>query len=164
MSKKMQLSSKGLNLIKQFEGFRLKPYRCPGNVVTIGYGSTKDIAGMPLRMDRPEISIEDATMLLQRDCDFFVKRVNKLTHVRLTQNMFDALVSFTYNLGCGAFQRSTLRMKLNRGDYESAANEFRKWNRAGGSRLRGLVRRRETERNLFLVGAEELLGSDNEDD
>lgn len=95
-------------------------------------------------------TLEECYELLYKDLTKFERGVDRYVTVQLTQNQFDALVSFAYNLGLGTFQRSTLRKKLNRGDYEGAANELLKYNKAAGKVLRGLTRRRQAERALFL--------------
>lgn len=141
---KKKMGKKGLDLVKRFEGCFLKAYKCPANVWTIGYGHTKTVKPGQL------ITHEEAEELLKKDMKEFENHVNKLVKVELTQNQFDALVSFTFNVGAGALKRSTLLKKLNRGDYDGAANEFRRWNRGGGRVLRGLVRRRAAEKDLFL--------------
>jgi GH24 family phage-related lysozyme (muramidase) len=102
-------------------------------------------------MDDEPISEADGEALLAHELLSFERSVDKLITAELTQVMFDALVSFTYNLGSGNLQSSTLRMKLNRGNYEGAADEFPKWRKAGGRVLQGLVRRRIAERKLFLM-------------
>ena len=140
----------GLELIKVFEGFSPTVYRDPVGIPTIGYGSTWDAAGERMTMDHPPISDVDAERLLRRDVRHAEDAVRRLILFPLTANEFSSLVSFTYNLGSGNLQRSTLRMKLNRGDILGAADEFPKWRRAGGRVLRGLVRRRAAERALFL--------------
>lgn len=140
----MNASDEGIELIKQFEGFRAKAYRCPAGIPTIGYGHTGGVS-----MD-DEIAEDEAESLLESDLKRFERGVSRLVGVPLSQGQFDALVSFTFNLGGGALQRSTLRQKLNRGDYEGAAREFPKWCRAGGVRLAGLLRRRQAEMEMFL--------------
>ncbi len=137
-------SQTGINLIKSFEGCRLTSYRDVAGIWTIGYGHTGNIApGMC-------ISQEQAEAFLKSDLARFEECVNRCVTVPLTQDMFDALVSFTYNVGTGALQRSTLLCKLNRGDTEGAAKEFDKWVHAGKKIFPGLVRRRREEKELFL--------------
>jgi lysozyme len=140
----------GIDLIKSFEGFSETVYRCPADVPTIGYGSTWDHERKAVTMDHPDITREQGEWFLRSEVQGIEKAVGRLITAELTQGMFDALVSFTYNLGSGNLQSSTLRMKLNRGNYEGAANEFWKWRRAGGKILKGLVRRREAERQMFI--------------
>jgi lysozyme len=140
----MKISMNGLNLIKDFEGLRLQAYQCSANVWTIGYGHTAGVSANNV------ISEEEALLFLRQDVAESERAVAQHVHVPLTQNQFDALVSFVFNLGIGNFRTSTLRKKLNVGDYEGAAQEFGRWIKAGGKVLSGLVRRREAERSLFL--------------
>jgi lysozyme len=147
----MKTGQAGIDLIKRFEGFSSTPYLCPADVPTIGYGNTRRFDGSRVAMDDEPISEADGEALLAHELLSFERSVDKLITAELTQVMFDALVSFTYNLGSGNLQSSTLRMKLNRGNYEGAADEFPKWRKAGGRVLQGLVRRRIAERKLFLM-------------
>jgi lysozyme len=147
----MKTGQAGIELIKRFEGFSSTPYLCPADVPTIGYGNTRRFDGSRVAMDDEPISEADGEALLAHELLSFERSVDKLITAELTQVMFDALVSFTYNLGSGNLQSSTLRMKLNRGNYEGAADEFPKWRKAGGRVLQGLVRRRIAERKLFLM-------------
>lgn len=140
----MDVSPRGIALIQQFEGCKLTAYQDSVGVWTIGYGSTKGV--------RPgdEISQAQAIELLATDVERHADGVRKYTEVPLTQSQFDALVSFTFNLGVGALRGSTLLRKLNAGDYHGAADELLRWVHAGGEKLRGLERRREAERAMFL--------------
>ena len=139
----MEISQEGLSLIKKFEGCELESYKCAAGVWTIGYGSTNGIEeGM-------EISQERADMLLLEDVEIFEEAVNKLVEVSLEQNQFDALVSWTFNLGSTNLQNSTLLKVLNNKDYEGVPSQIKRWNKAGGEVLQGLVRRREAEALLF---------------
>jgi len=141
----MQISENGLDLIRGSEGLSLKAYVCPAGILTIGYGHTgKDVT--------PHLVItqDQANQLLRQDVARFETSVNELVTVPMTQGMFDALVSFAYNLGAGALQSSTLLKKLNAGDKAGAADEFLRWNKANGQVLKGLTVRRESERVLFL--------------
>lgn len=140
----MDVSPRGIALIQQFEGLRLHAYRDSAGVPTIGYGSTRGV-----RMG-DEITEAQATELLAVDVERHAEGVRRLVDVPLTQSQFDALASFTFNVGVGALQRSTLLRKLNAGDYRGAADELLRWTKAGGRELRGLVRRREAERAMFL--------------
>lgn len=147
----MQLSEEGLNLIKEFEGFRSNPYKCSAGVTTIGYGSTYYRNGKKVSMLDKPISEDEAKSLLAYIANKdFGEFVNKVVKVELNQNQFDALVSFAYNLGNGNLQNSTLLKKVNQKDFVGASKEFVKWNKAGGKELVGLTRRREKERDLFL--------------
>lgn len=139
------MKTRNKEIIKQSEGLRLEAYLCPAGVLTIGYGHT----GSDVK-EGSRVSREEAENLLTRDLERFEKDILKMVKVELTQNQFDALVSFTYNVGSGALKGSTLLKKLNAGSYIEAADEFLKWTKAGGKELPGLVKRRRTERALFL--------------
>lgn len=147
----MHCNEEGIKVIKHFEGFHSTVYYCPARVLTIGYGSTRGKDGKKLRKNAASITEQEGEELLRRDIRSAERSINRLIKVELNENEFSALCSFVYNLGSGNLQSSTLRTKLNRGDYEGAANEFPKWRRAGGKILKGLVLRREMERNLFLA-------------
>lgn len=145
----MQISNKGIELIKRFEGLELKAYQDPVGVWTIGYGWTQPVDGKKIG---PGMVIDQVTAdrLLKCGVVQFEQGVNQLVKVRITQGQFDALVSFAYNLGLRSLSTSTLLRKLNSGDKQGAANEFGKWVNAGGVKLAGLVKRRSAERELFL--------------
>lgn len=145
----MQTSEKGISLIKQFEGCKLTAYQDSVGVWTIGYGWTQPVDGKPIRAGMT-IKQETAERLLRTGLVSYESDVSRLVKVGLTQGQFDALVSFTYNLGARSLSTSTLLRKLNAGDYAGAADEFLRWNKAGGKVLNGLTRRREAERALFL--------------
>ena len=145
----MQTSDKGIAMIKQFEGCKLTAYQDSVGVWTIGYGWTKPVDGKPIRAGMT-INQETAERLLKTGLVSYESDVSRLVKVGLTQGQFDALVSFTYNLGARSLSTSTLLRKLNAGDYAGAADEFLRWNKAGGKVLNGLTRRREAERALFL--------------
>lgn len=145
----MQTSEKGMALIKQFEGCKLTAYQDSVGVWTIGYGWTQPVDGKPIRAGMT-IKQETAERLLKTGLVSYESDVSRLVKVSLTQGQFDALVSFTYNLGARSLSTSTLLRKLNAGDYAGAADEFLRWNKAGGKVLNGLTRRREAERALFL--------------
>lgn len=145
----MQTSEKGIALIKQFEGCKLTAYQDSVGVWTIGYGWTQPVDGKPIRAGMT-IKQETAERLLKTGLVSYESDVCRLVKVGLTQGQFDALVSFTYNLGARSLSTSTLLRKLNAGDYAGAADEFLRWNKAGGKVLNGLTRRREAERALFL--------------
>ena len=140
----MRTGINGLNLIKEFEGLRLQAYKCPADRWTIGYGHTADVSANDV------ITEAQAVSLLCQDVAECERAVNQYVHVPLTQNQFDTLVSFVFNLGVGNFRHSTLLKKLNAGDDDGAAQEFGRWIHVGGKALPGLVRRREAERALFL--------------
>lgn len=141
----MHISEEGLELIRKHEGLRLKAYKCPAGVWTIGYGSTRGVTeGM-------EITQEQADERLRQDIAVAEKCIAASVKVTLTQEQHDALCSFIFNLGCGAFGKSTLLRKINQGDDVGAAAEFAKWVNAGGKRLAGLVARRKDEADLFMA-------------
>ena len=145
----MQTSDKGIALIKEFEGCKLTASQDSVGVWTIGYGWTQPVDGKPIRAGMT-IKQETAERLLKTGMVSYESDVSRLVKVGLTQGQFDALVSFTYNLGARSLSTSTLLRKLNAGDYAGAADEFLRWNKAGGKVLNGLTRRREAERALFL--------------
>ena len=139
----MHLSDSGVNLIKAFEGLRLSAYQDSGGVWTIGYGHTGGV------QPGERITQGQAEELLRKDTGWAQDAVRQQVHVPLTQRQFDALTSFTFNLGAGALQGSTLLSKLNAGDYAGAQAEFGRFVHAGGRVLQGLVRRRAAEADLF---------------
>ncbi|HHH3224788.1 TPA: lysozyme [Enterobacter asburiae] len=145
----MQTSEKGIALIKQFEGCKLTAYQDSVGVWTIGYGWTQPVDGKPIRAGMT-IKQETAERLLKTGLVSYESDVSRLVKVGLNQGQFDALVSFAYNLGARSLSTSTLLRKLNAGNYAGAADEFLRWNKAGGKVLNGLTRRREAERALFL--------------
>ena len=145
------INERGIEMVKSFEGLALRPYVCAGGVNSVGYGATRSSTGGPIDLDMEPISETEAEALLIRDLESSEGWVSRLIKTALTENQYSALVSFTFNVGAGALQRSTLRMKLNRSEYQGAADEFPKWRIAGGRILAGLVRRRAAERALFLL-------------
>ena len=140
----MKISEKGIALIKEFEGCRLTAYKCPAGKWTIGWGATgpKIIEGLKWSQDQ-------ADSALMAHVSEFERAVSDLITVPLTQGQFDALVSFTYNLGPDRLRNSTLRKMLNGGDYAGAAKQFGLWISKGTPAEPGLRRRREAERQLF---------------
>lgn len=140
----MKTSQQGLDLIKHFEGFEPKPYVCSAGKITIGYGHVI-LPGEDLTV----LTQAEALALLARDMEKFEALVHMMVTVDLTQNQFDALVSFCYNCGPANLQKSTLLKHVNANNPERAAGEFKKWVFAAGKRLRGLERRREAEKKLF---------------
>ena len=140
----MRISSKGLELIKHFEGCKLKAYRCSAGVLTIGYGHTGEDVKEGMTIDQAK-----ADALLYDDVIRFERGVNQLLF-NIKQCQFDALVSFAFNLGLGNLKSSTLLKKILANDYDAAADQFLRWNKAGGKVLAGLTKRREAERALFL--------------
>lgn len=136
----MRTSQAGKDLIISFEGIRLQAYKCPAGVWTIGVGSTQ-----PPVTPGEEITKKEAMDRFDHDLSKFEKAVDRLVTVPLTQNQFDALVSFTFNVGEGALTKSTLLKKLNAGNYDAVPAELMKWTKGGGKELPGLVRRRRAE-------------------
>ena len=139
----MNISDEGLSLIKHFEGCELKAYRCAANVLTIGYGSTKGVT------EDMEITQEGAEELLQEEMHEYEGYINDMVKVPLEQHQFDAMVSWVFNLGSGNLSSSTLLKKLNNSKYDEVPEQIKRWNKAGGKVLEGLVRRREAEALLF---------------
>ncbi|WP_313587780.1 lysozyme [Aquidulcibacter sp.] len=139
-----QIGKPGLDLIKSFEGLKLRAYLCPAKVWTIGFGST----GQHVTPGKV-ITEAQAEELLKDDLDRFEAAVTRLVTVPLHQNQYDALVSFAFNVGISALERSTLLKRVNAKLFDQAKAEFAKWNRAGGRPLAGLTRRRAAEAALF---------------
>ena len=145
----MTTSSTGINLITSFEDLRLAAYDDGVGVWTIGFGTTVYPNGVKVKRGDTCTKVQ-AMSFFQHDLRRFEAAVNQAVKVVVNQNQFDALVSLTYNIGEQAFKDSTLLKKINAGDFMGAADQFPKWNRGGGKVLRGLVRRRAAERELFL--------------
>jgi lysozyme len=139
-------SQQGLALTEKFEGCRLSAYQDSVGVWTIGYGHTKGVK------EGATCTLEEAQQWLQEDVEMAVKDVNQHLEVDVNQGEFDAMVDFTFNLGCGAFNGSTLLRLVNSGDLANAANEFEKWDHAGGKVVAGLLRRRLAEKEEFVNG------------
>lgn len=170
----MKLSKAGEDLMHRFEGFRSKPYLCPAHIWTIGYGHVLYQEQIRLPVVRPPGKTQNDIPMIRREMplkpeDFRVWTKTEIEELfrmdvasfergvlRLVpgvvgrQGSFDALVSFAFNAGLGNLQRSQIRMRANRGDWEGAAEAFMQWTKGGGKVLPGLVRRREAERALFL--------------
>ena len=144
----MKISNKGLELIKEFEGFSSTAYLCSAKKATIGYGNTFWEDGTPVKIG-DQISKERAETLLKHVVDNFSVAVEVDIKIEVTQNQFDALVSLAYNIGLGAFKNSTLLRQLNRGNFVDASQEFLRWDKSNGKPLLGLTRRREREKLLF---------------
>lgn len=147
-----ELSSKGFELIAEFEGFRSTPYRDAVGVPTIGFGNTYYLDGTKVKMTDKPLSRDEAKQLklsiINKD---FAPAVRRLTFgMNLTQNQFDALVSLAYNIGTGALAKSSVIRYLKVGNKQAAADAFLMWDKAGGKTLKGLTRRRRAERALFL--------------
>jgi len=145
----MKISTNGISLIESFEGFASKIYDDVGHPA-IGYG-TDLLPEEEQKYKDKTITEEEATQLLASRLSKFEERINELVKVPLTQNQYDALCSFTYNVGAGGFANSTLLKKINNKDYAGAANEFSKWNKVNGKDHPGLTARRAKEKTLFLT-------------
>ena len=161
----MKLSERGAALMHRYEGCRNKPYLCPAHIWTIGYGHVLyqeqirlPMVGQPCRKEYP-LKLEDNRVwtkeeinrLFDTDVATFERGVLRLVPgVVGRQGAFDALVSFAFNAGLGNLQRSQIRMRANRGDWEGSAEAFMVWTKGGGKVLPGLVKRRQAERELFL--------------
>ena len=148
----MKLDKKGYDLIKEFEGLKLKPYLCSASVPTIGYGSTYYENGKKVKLTDAPITKERADALFQIVADDFAKRVVPLIKKPLTQNQFNSIVSFAFNLGVRALQNSTLLRLVNINPNDAnIAKEFLKWNKAGGVVVKGLTNRRIKESALYYT-------------
>jgi lysozyme len=141
----MKTSQQGLELIKHYEGLRLKPYRCPAGLWTVGYGHLIGNGSVLPDSWNRTFSVAEANALLVTDVIRFERGVTRYCPVKLSQGQFDALVSFSFNLGLGTLQRSSLRQKINRGDFEGAKKVLLKYNKANGKVLKGLDLRRKDE-------------------
>jgi len=139
----MKVSQECIDLVKFFEGFESKAYLCPASVWTIGYGRTKNV------QEGDMVNELQAERDLLEELEEFAKQVQNTVKIDLKQNEFDALTSWTYNLGVGNLQSSTLLKKLNSGDKNSVPSEMVRWNKAAGKVLAGLTRRREAEAKLW---------------
>ena len=160
----MKVSNKLIELVKHHEGVRTRPYRCPALLWTVGVGHVIDPTHTAVKYEErkslpvPEgwdriLSMGEVDTILAEDLRRFERGVLRLCPAASgRQGLFDSLVSFAFNVGLGNLQRSSLRMKTNRGDFDEAADEFLKWTKAGGRVLPGLVKRRNDERALYLSG------------
>lgn len=157
----MKVSQKLIEMVKHHEGIRFRPYRCPALLWTVGVGRVIDPAHIGVKFeDRKNLpipagwdrtlTIAEVDQLLAEDLARFERGVERLCPDGLTQPRFDALVSFAFNVGLGNLQRSTLRMRHNRKDYQGAGEAFMMWTKAAGKVLPGLVKRRKDERALYL--------------
>ena len=144
-------SLKGVELIKKYEGFRSKPYKCEAGVATIGYGATYYPNGQKVKLTDPAIDEKHASLLLEAMLNPYEKAVDTYSRDDINQNQFDALVSFAYNLGNSALKSSTLLKKANANPNDKTIrNEFLKWRFAGGKELKGLINRRKDESELYF--------------
>ena len=147
----MKISSRGLELIKDFEGFSSTAYLDVVNIPTIGYGNTFYEDSRKVKLGE-QISKTDALELLEKIANKdFADKIFSAIKVPVAQNQFDAMVSLAYNIGTGSFLKSTLLKKVNAGDFIGASEEFLKWNKSGGKELLGLTRRRKREQDLFKM-------------
>jgi len=139
----MKIGEKGLDVIKHFEQLYLEAYLCPANVWTIGWGSTKNVhAGM-------KITEEEAVARLKEDLKDAEGAVNRYVKVNINQNQYDSIVSWTFNLGSGNLNSSTMLKRINGNEWDDVPNQIKRWNKAGGKVLKGLVRRRNAEALLW---------------
>jgi len=151
------INAAGLAILKQYEGFKAKPYICPAGVPTIGYGCTYYSSGKRVTLNDPAITEVEASALLREILVSFEAAVTREVKTVMTENEFSALVCLVYNIGVGNFtgvktgKPSTVLMKLNANDKAGAAAAFGMWVKAGGKVLPGLVKRRESEKQLFLT-------------
>ena len=160
----MKVSDAAKAMIAHHEGVRTRPYRCPALLWTVGVGHVIDPTHTTVKFDERrnlpipdgwdrQLTMGEVDALLAQDLQRFERGVARLCPSAVNhQGQFDALVSFAFNVGLGNLQRSSLRMKHNRGEFEEAANEFMKWTKAGGKILKGLVNRRLDEQRLYLRG------------
>jgi len=137
-------------VIKEFEGYSSEPYLCPSGIPTIGYGNTMYTNGDRVTMDDKEIDKKEAEKMLLDTIKSVEKQVKNVVEVKLPAHKLAALISFTYNVGIGNFSKSTLLAWLNSNpDYSEIPSQFRRWNKGGGRVLKGLVRRREAEVEIW---------------
>ena len=141
--KAVKISEKGLELLKHYEGCELTAYRCSADVLTIGYGHTKGVT------EDMVITQEEADQMLQDEMPEYEGYINDKVTVELNQDQFDAMVCWVYNLGSGNLSSSTLLKVLNDGDYDGVPEQMKRWNKAGGKVLNGLIKRRDSEAKLF---------------
>ena len=145
------ITDEGINLIKRFEGFSSSIYICPAGYPTIGYGHV--VRDDEKQRFAEDIDKDEGENLLRRDVRWAEGGVLRLIDIPLTDGQFDALVSFTFNLGTGALQRSTLRRKVNREEHEDVPAQFKRWVWAGGRKLKGLMNRRNMEAKKYVSGS-----------
>lgn len=156
----MRVSQATIKMIKHHEGVRTRPYRCPAMLWTVGVGHVIDPAHIGVKLDERknlpipagwdrELPMEEVDEILAADLARFERGVMRMCPV-VTQPQFDALVSFAFNVGLGNLQRSSIRMRHNRGNHDGAAEAFLMWTKAGGRVLPGLVKRRQDERALYI--------------
>jgi len=144
----MRTSGAGIRHIREFEGERLKAYKCSAGVWTIGVGHTS-AAGEPKVVEGMTITANESAAILARDLAAFELGVERMLEVDVSQNQFDVLVSFAFNCGLGALKKSTLLKRVNEGKFDAVPAELMKWTKAGGKEVAGLVRRRRAEAKLW---------------
>jgi lysozyme len=148
----MILNNKGYLFITKHEGLRLKPYLCPAKIPTIGYGNTYYADGKRVTLLDKQITKQEALEMFKEIANKFAKRVDTLVTSNITQNQFNALVSFAYNIGTGNFASSTLLKKVNKNPNDLTIKaEFLRWNKAGGKVINGLTNRRIDEADLYFL-------------
>jgi lysozyme len=148
----MILNNKGYLFITKHEGLKLKPYLCPAKIPTIGYGNTYYADGKRVTLLDKDITKQEAFEMFKEIANRFAKRVDELVITELTQNQFNALVSFVYNIGTGNFASSTLLKKVNKNPNDLTIKvEFLRWNKAGGKVINGLTNRRIEEADLYFL-------------
>lgn len=157
----MKVDERVIEMVKHHEGVRVRPYRCPALLWTVGVGHVIDARHIGVKLEERKnlpipdgwdrsLSMDEVNQILSQDMARFETGVLRLCPNGLTPGRFGALVSFAFNVGLGNLQRSSIRMKHNRGEYEEAAEAFMMWTKAAGKELSGLVKRRKDERNLYL--------------
>ena len=157
----MKIDERVIEMVKHHEGVRVRPYRCPALLWTVGVGHVIDPRHIGVKLEERKnlpipdgwdrtLSMDEVNRILMEDLGKFETGVLRLCPDGLTPGRFGALTSFAFNAGLGNLQRSSIRMKHNRGDYEGAAEAFMMWTKAAGKELPGLVKRRKDERNLYL--------------
>ena len=148
----MKLSDKGYDLIKKFEGYSDRPYKCPAGISTIGYGNTYYPNGTKVKITDPKITKEYANEILAHIADEFAADVLKLVKSKISVNQLNALTSFAYNVGVTNLAKSTLLKLVNINPNDAMiAKEFLKWNKVGGKVLNGLTNRRIAESALYFT-------------
>ena len=152
MTKVTSIGTAGLELIKKFEGFYSKPYKCPAGVPTIGYGATYYEDGTKVKLTDPPITEERGVQLFRNVLVSYERAVDSFCRDDITQNQFDALVSFAFNVGTQALKNSTLLKRVNANPTDPDIRvQFLRWNKAGGVILKGLTRRRQAEADLYFL-------------
>lgn len=140
------IPANAVSLVKKWEGFRAKPYLCPANVWTIGYGTTRLPDGTPVGPDTPEVTEAEAEELMRHELERCVRSaLFRSPILQWFPERLGAIASFIFNLGPGRYAQSTLRRRINQQDWESAFEEIQRWVYAGGRRLPGLIARRKEE-------------------